>query len=237
VLPHVDLEEFIRTVGYIGLFGIVFAESGLLIGFFLPGDSLLFTAGFLASEGFLNPVVLIPLVVIAAITGDAVGYTFGSRVGRRLYDRPDSHWFKRRHLLAAEAFYDKHGGKTIVIARFLPVVRTFAPIVAGASNMRYRRFVLFNAIGGLLWGAGVTMAGYILGSTIPSIDRYLLPIITVIVVVSALPSIVHLLHANRDQIRARLRRRRPHETEPAEERSLKQDAPGEASETASGVRG
>jgi membrane-associated protein len=215
LLP-VDLVELLKTVGYAGLCAIIFAESGLLIGFFLPGDSLLFSAGFLASTGFFHVVILVPLVTVAAISGDAVGYTFGQRVGRRLYERPDSRFFKRRHLLAAEEFYAKHGGKTIVIARFLPVVRTFAPIVAGASSMSYRRFAAFNVIGGLLWATGVTLAGYVLGETIPSIDRYLLPIIALIIVISAAPTIIHILHANRRQIRARLRRRSA-ESEPVEE--------------------
>jgi membrane-associated protein len=201
-------EGLIRAVGYPGLFAIVFAESGLLIGFFLPGDSLLFTAGFLASIGVFNIWVLAPLCVIAAITGDAVGYAFGKQAGRRLYERPDSRFFKRRHLVAAELFYEKHGGKTIVIARFLPVVRTFAPIVAGASNMQYRRFVFFNVMGGILWGAGLTIGGYVLGEAIPDIDKYLLPIIALIVLLSALPTIIHIVHANRAQIRARLRRQR-----------------------------
>jgi membrane-associated protein len=200
-------EGLIRAVGYPGLFAIVFAESGLLIGFFLPGDSLLFTAGFLASIGYFEIWALVPLCVIAAVSGDAVGYAFGRQAGRRLYDRPDSRFFKKRHLIAAEQFYEKHGGKTIVIARFLPIVRTFAPIVAGASNMQYRRFVTFNLLGGLLWGAGVTIAGYVLGEAIPDIDTYLLPIIALIVLISALPTVIHILHANRAQIRARLRRR------------------------------
>lgn len=217
-MPHVDLVELLKAVGYVGLFAIVFAESGLLIGFFLPGDSLLFTAGFLASTGFFHVGVLVPLTVVAAITGDAVGYAFGHRVGRKLYERPDSRWFKQHHLRAAEQFYAKHGGKTIVIARFLPIVRTFAPIVAGASNMRYRRFVLFNVLGGLLWGAGVTLSGYLLGSAIPSIDRYLLPVIAVIIIVSVLPSLWHARQMLLEEVRVRLRGRRVLEVERVEER-------------------
>ena len=199
-MPHIDLAELIKAVGYVGLFAIVFAESGLLVGIFLPGDSLLFTAGFLASEGFLDIWVLVIVCVAAAISGDGVGYFFGRRVGRRLFERPDSRWFKRRHLLAAEAFYEKHGGKTIILARFLPVVRTLAPIVAGVSAMNYRRFVIFNAVGGVLWGAGLTVAGYLLGSTIPEIDRYLLPIVALIVVVSATPTIIHLTMSHRHEL-------------------------------------
>jgi membrane-associated protein len=197
--------DTIRSLGYAGVGAIVFAESGLLVGIMLPGDSLLFTAGFLASQGVFSLPVLALVCVAAAIAGDGVGYSFGRRVGRRLFERPDSRFFKRRHLLAAEAFYERHGGKTIVLARFLPVVRTLAPIVAGVANMHYPRFALFNAAGGLLWGAGVTTAGYLLGSTIPDPDRYLIPVVLVIIVISALPSALHVLHANRHELAARLR--------------------------------
>jgi membrane-associated protein len=187
-----DLAEIIKTVGYIGLFVVIFAESGLLIGFFLPGDSVLFTAGFLASQGYFSLPVLCIICAVAAITGDSVGYMFGRRVGRRLFERENSTFFKKKYLLSAEAFYEKHGSKTIVLARFMPIVRTFAPIVAGISDMNYRRFVTFNILGGLLWGVGVTIAGNILGHIIPDVDKYLLPIIIVIVVVSLLPSVIHV---------------------------------------------
>jgi membrane-associated protein len=215
-LPHFDLlesiQEFLRTVGptigYITLFAIIFAESGLLVGFFLPGDSLLFTAGFLASQGFFNIAVLVIVCATAAITGDSVGYAFGRRVGRRLFERPDSRFFKRKHLLATEAFYEKHGGKTIVLARFLPIVRTFAPIVAGVGNMRYSRFLAFNIGGGLLWAVGLPIAGYALGSVIPDVDRYLIPIILLIIFISLLPTFYHLVSANRAEIRQFVRNRR-----------------------------
>lgn len=189
-----DLTEIIVTAGYIGIFAVVFAESGLLIGFFLPGDSLLFTAGFLAYQGTFSLPELCILCGIAAILGDSVGYMFGRRVGRRLFMREDLTFFKKKHLQAAEAFYEKHGAKTIVLARFMPIVRTFAPIVAGVSDMRYRRFLTYNVIGGLLWGCGVTIAGYLLGNLIPKddIDKYLLPILAVIIVISLLPSIIHV---------------------------------------------
>ncbi len=183
------------TLGYIVLFTIIFAESGLLIGFFLPGDSILFPAGFLAFTGFFSLPALMLVCGVAAILGDSVGYTFGRRVGRRLFLREDSTFFKKKHLEAAEAFYEKHGGKTIVLARFIPIVRTFAPIVAGISEMHYRRFVSFNIIGGLLWACGVTLAGYLLGSVIPTedVDKYLLPIIVLLVVIPGLPSLIHVL--------------------------------------------
>lgn len=188
-----DLPELIKTIGLIGVFAIVFAESGLLIGFFLPGDSLLFTAGFLASQEFFSLPVLLVGCAICAIAGDSVGYAFGRRVGRKLFLRENSTFFKKKYLLAAEAFYEKHGGKAIVLARFVPIVRTFAPIVAGIGEMNYRRFVTFNILGGLLWAVGVTLAGYFLGSVIPDVDKYLLPILAVIIFVSLLPSIIHVL--------------------------------------------
>ncbi|HEX2621812.1 MAG TPA: VTT domain-containing protein [Phototrophicaceae bacterium] len=186
------MEQLIQSVGYLGIFAIVFAESGLFIGFFLPGDSLLFTAGFLASQGLLSLPVLMVLCSVAAITGDSVGYTFGRRVGRPLFDREDSMFFKKKHLIKAEEFYEKHGSKTIILARFMPIVRTFAPIVAGIAQMEYRRFVTFNIVGGLLWACGVTGAGYVLGERIPDVDKYLLPIIAVILIVSVLPTAIHL---------------------------------------------
>lgn len=204
---HFDLESLVRTAGYIGLFFIIFAESGLLIGFFLPGDSLLFTAGFVASQGALDIRILAPLCFVAAVTGDAVGYAFGNSVGRRLYNRPESRFFKRAHLLQAEAFFAKHGGKAIILARFMPVVRTFTPIVAGMGTMPYPRFAAFNLIGGFLWAVGLTVAGYFLGSTIPDVDKYLLPIIAVIIVVSIAPSAFHVWKANRAEINLWLRRR------------------------------
>jgi membrane-associated protein len=194
---HFDLREFIIAVGYLGVFTIVFAESGLLIGFFLPGDSLLFTAGFLASSLNIFDIRVLAIgCFIAAVVGDSVGYAFGHRVGRPLFNREDSLWFHKKHLERAQAFYDKHGGKTIVLARFLPVVRTFAPIVAGVGAMPYPRFLAFNVIGGALWAIGLTTAGYFFGSLIPDPDRYLLPVILLIVLISIAPTLWHVL---RDQ--------------------------------------
>lgn len=205
-MPGIDLVQLIRTVGYIGMFGIIFAESGLLIGFFLPGDSLLFTAGFLASQGYLNIWVLLPLCFIAAVAGDAVGYSFGLRFGRGLFNRPESLLFKKENLIRAELFFERHGGKAIVLARFLPVVRTFTPIVAGIGAMTYRHFAFYNVMGAVLWAIGVTLAGYFLGNLIPDIDRYLLPIILLIIVVSVLPTAIHLWRENRAEITALVRR-------------------------------
>jgi membrane-associated protein len=190
---HFDLVQIIQTVGYIGLFAIVFAESGLFFGFFLPGDSLLLTAGLLASQGKLEIGMLLLILPIAAILGDNVGYWFGRRTGSRIFSRDDSLLFRRKNLLAARAFYERHGGKTIILARFLPFIRTFAPIVAGAVEMPFRRFFTFNVIGGLLWGVGVTLAGYYLGQVIPDIDRYFLVVVGAVILVSALPAMAHLV--------------------------------------------
>ena len=187
MLPGVDLEQLLLTIGLVGLAAIIFAESGLFFGFFLPGDTLLITAGVLASlRPDLFPIEYVIFVCfIAAVTGDAVGYTFGQRFGRRLYERPDSRYFKKSHLVAAEAFYEKHGGKTIVIARFLPFVRTFAPIVAGAANMRYARFAVFNFTGALLWAVGLPLVGYALGEAMgEQLERWLL-----VVLVDRLPAL------------------------------------------------
>lgn len=191
-MPGIDLEHLIRTVGYFGVAAIVFAESGLLVGFFLPGDSLLFTAGFLASQGVFNIWLLAAIAFVAAATGDAVGYIFGRRVGRSLFQREESRLFRPQHMVKAEAFFARHGGKAIVLARFLPVVRTFVPIVAGVGAMPYLRFTAFNIVGGFLWAVGMSVAGYVLGSTVPGVDRYLLPIILLIIVVSIAPTAVHL---------------------------------------------
>jgi membrane-associated protein len=180
-------ESLIETFGTLGVFAIVFAESGLLVGFFLPGDSLLFTAGLLASRGFSNIALLMIGCSIAAIAGDQVGYLIGRRAGPALFKRPDSRFFHKKNVERARVFFEQHGSKTIILARFVPVVRTFAPVVAGVGEMEYRRFVTFNVIGGILWGAGVTLAGYLLGSSIHDIDKWLLPIIFGIVAVSFIP--------------------------------------------------
>ena len=220
MIPGVDLQDLLRAVGYIGLFAIVFAESGLLIGFFLPGDSLLFTAGFLAFAQIDNTKVfdiwiLLPLVAIAAITGDSVGYAFGSRVGRRLFQREDSFWFRRKHLETASAFYEKHGGKTLILARFLPIVRTFAPIVAGMGNMNYSRFLFFNVTGGVLWTISMVGGGYLFGRSLEAlgigpkeVDRYLIIVIGAIIVISIAPTLFHLYRENRVLIHRAVRERR-----------------------------
>ncbi len=188
-----DLESLITTVGLLGVAGIIFAESGLLIGFFLPGDSLLFTAGFLAGQGFFDLTTLIVLCFVAAVAGDSVGYAFGHRVGRKLFQRQDSRWFKQEHLQRAEAFYEKHGGKTIILARFIPFVRTFAPIVAGVGKMRYGKFLAYNLIGGAAWAIGLPLLGWWIGELVPNIDKFLIPVIGLIILLSILPGIVQVL--------------------------------------------
>ncbi len=189
LLEWLDPKRLIEAFGLIGIGALVFAESGVLLGLFLPGDSLLFTAGILAAADTLPLLVLLPLVFVAAAAGDSVGYAFGRRAGPALYRRPDSRVFKQEHLQHAREFYERRGGSTILLARFIPIVRTLAPVVAGIAGMRYRRFVGFNLIGAALWGIGVTLLGYALGSVIPDIDRYLLPVIAVIVLISVTPVI------------------------------------------------
>lgn len=202
----IDLASLIRAVGYIGVTAIVFTETGLLIGFFLPGDSLLFTAGFLAAQGYLDIWLLIPLCFVAAVAGDAVGYTIGQRFGRTLFNRPDSLIFRAEHVARAERFFARHGGKAIVLARFLPIVRTFTPVVAGVAAMSYRHFAVFNVVGALLWAVGVTVAGYFLGSAVSNIDHYLLPIIAAIILISVAPTAIHVWRGSGDQISAAVRK-------------------------------
>ena len=191
-----DPRHLLETFGILGLLLIVFAESGLLVGFFLPGDSLLFTAGVFCARGDLALGVVLVGVFLAAVAGDQVGYAFGNKVGPALFRRPDSRFFKREYIEKAHGYFEKYGPKTIVLARFIPIVRTFAPIVAGAGAMPYRTFALFNVIGGLLWAVGVTMLGFLLGEAI-DIDRYLYPVIGVIIVVSVLPVFLEVRKARK----------------------------------------
>lgn len=188
-----SLQNIIPTIGYFGIFAIIFAESGLFIGFFLPGDSLLFTAGFLASQGIFNIYFLVLGCFVAAVLGDSVGYAFGQKIGKKLFKKEDSIFFHKDHLRKARVFYEKHGKKTIILARFLPIIRTFAPIVAGIGDMHYFSFLSFNIVGGILWAIGMTLSGFFLGRLIPDIDRYLIPIIIGIIILSVLPQLIHLL--------------------------------------------
>ncbi len=180
---------------------VVFAESGLMVGFFLPGDSLLFTAGFLASQGLLDIHTLAIVCFVAAVLGDSVGYGFGNKMGPRLLKRPDGKIFKKKYIIQAEEFYEHHGKKTIILARFTPIVRTFAPIVAGIGNMHYRTFLSFNIIGAALWTLGLTYGGYFLGNFIP--EGWLEPAILLVVFLSLLPAFYHFLKeaSNREKIK------------------------------------
>jgi membrane-associated protein len=200
-----DPEHLIEVVGLIGIFAIVFAESGLLVGFFLPGDSLLFTAGFLASApSSVDDSLHLPLgwlllgCFVAAVTGDQVGYLFGRRVGPALFRRPDSRFFKQDNVDKAQGFFDRYGAKTIVLARFVPVVRTFAPIVAGVSRMNYRTFVTFNVVGGFAWSIGITLLGYFLGQ-VEVIEQNLELAILSIVAISVVPIALELWKAHKER--------------------------------------
>ena len=185
-----DLPTLIKTIGTIGLIIIIFVETGLLVGFFLPGDSLLVTAGLLASQGLLNVWTLGALLTIAAIAGDTVGYGIGKATGPRIFTRENSFLFNRSHLLRAQAFYEKHGGKTIIIARFMPIARTFAPVVAGVGAMQYGRFLMFNVVGGFLWVWSMLLTGYVLGRFIPGIERHIDKVIILVIFLSILPGII-----------------------------------------------
>jgi len=185
-LYHFD--ELIRVGGYAALVLVVFAETGLLAGFFLPGDSLLVTAGLIAAtDGVLNIGLLIALLSMAAIAGDSTGYAIGYHLGPRIFNREDSRLFHKDHLLRTQRFYEKYGPKTIVFARFVPFVRTFAPTVAGVGRMRYRTFLFFNVTGGVGWVSGMTLTGYFLGRLVPNINRYLHLLIAAIILLSLVP--------------------------------------------------
>lgn len=186
------IDKAILGGGLLAIGATVFAESGLLVGFFLPGDTLLFGAGILASQGTLPLLPLLAIIIVSAIIGDNVGYSIGRRTGKRLFKKQESILFKPEHLERAEKFYEVHGGKTIILARFVPVVRTFAPMVAGIGKMPRSRFLAFNIVGGVLWGGGVTLLGYWLGLRLPWIENYLTPVILGIIVLSFLLAMVHL---------------------------------------------
>ena len=194
---QLDPLAIVKAGGYVGIAALVFAESGLLIGLFLPGDTLLFAAGLLAGSGVLAYGPLAAIVVIAAILGDTVGYWFGRNVGDALFKRPDSRFFKQEYLRRTEAFYKKYGARAIVLARFVPIVRTLAPILAGVAHMPYARFLSFNVIGALVWGAGMVSVGYFLGAAIPGLEHYILPISLGIIVVSFLPIFINLASGKR----------------------------------------
>lgn len=200
MIPGVDLITVIKTASLFGVAAIIFAESGLPIGFFLPGDSILFTTGFLISQNVLNFNIHLAVLIVflAAIIGVSVGYAFGKSIGPRLFSKPNARFFKQENVVRAQEFYDKYGGKAIILARFIPVIRTFAPIVAGIGNMDYKRFLFFNIVGAFLWAVCLTYLGYFLGNQFErmgwtNIDQFLLPLVIIIVVISALPAVIHIL--------------------------------------------
>lgn len=188
-----DPLTIIKTLGLLGVVLIVFAESGLFFGFFLPGDSLLFTAGFLASQDIISIWWLLILCFIAAVAGDSVGYSFGRKTGPMIFSKEDSFFFQKKHVERAHAFYEKHGKKTIIFARFIPIVRTFAPIVAGVGQMEYKTFIKYNIVGGLIWTAGMLGLGYLLGNNIPNAEHYLTPIILAIIFISFIPPFIEFI--------------------------------------------
>lgn len=196
-LSHPD--QLIAWGGYLGLALIIFSETGILAGFFLPGDSLLVTAGLVASQGKLDYLTLNALLISCAIAGDTAGYWIGYQVGPKLFKREDSFFFRKSHLERTHRFFERHGGKTIVLARFVPIVRTFAPTVAGVGRMSYRKFLSYNVFGGLFWVLGMTSIGFFLGRSIPNIEKHLHLVIAIVVVVSFLPLVFEWLKAKKNQ--------------------------------------
>jgi membrane-associated protein len=192
-----SLDDLVRWGGYVVLTAIVFTETGLLVGFFLPGDSLLITAGLVAATGHLNIWWLNGLLIVAAIVGDSVGYSIGRRLGPRLFTRPKSLLFNPRHVERTRIFYERHGARTIVIARFVPIVRTFAPVVAGVGEMQYRRFILYNVAGGIGWVTSMTWAGYLLGQAVPNISDHIHIVVGIVILLSLIPIAVEVVRERR----------------------------------------
>lgn len=188
-----SLPDLIALGGYFVLFLIVFVETGLMVGFFLPGDSLLVTAGLFAAKGDLNIFLLIALLTAAAILGDSTSYFIGRKAGHALFHKEDSRFFKKKYLLAAQAFYEMHGGKTILLARFVPIIRTFAPVVAGVAAMDYRRFLSYNVFGGFFWVTSMLLIGFFLGKSIPNIEQNIHIVIAIVIVLSFLPMVFEYL--------------------------------------------
>lgn len=192
-----SIPDLIALGGYLILFLIIFAETGLMFGFFLPGDSLLVTAGLFAAKGDLNIYLLIMLLSSAAIIGDSVSYFIGSRAGNALFKIEDSFLFKKKYLIAAQVFYEKHGGKTIILARFVPIIRTFAPVVAGVAKMEYKKFVSYNILGGILWVVSLTLLGFFLGNAIPNIEDNIHIVVFIVVILSFAPMVVEYIKIRR----------------------------------------
>jgi membrane-associated protein len=197
-----NVPELIRLAGFYGLILIVFAETGLLVGFFLPGDSLLITAGLFAARGDFNIVTLVPTLIVAAIVGNATGYWIGRRTGQALYSRPDSLLFRREHVRITHDYYQRHGGKTIVFAQFIPILRTFAPVVAGVAEMGYVRFATFNVVGAITWITSMTLAGYTLGNLVPNIESRIHYVVAAVIAVSLIPPAWAWLKSRREAAKA-----------------------------------
>jgi len=192
-----NVPVLIRAVGPYGLMAVVFAETGLLVGFFLPGDSLLITAGLFAAKGDLDIRFLVPSLILAAVVGNATGYAIGKRTGKALYSRPDSLLFRREHLQMTHDYYEKHGGITIILAQFIPILRTFAPVVAGVGEMGYTRFAAYNVVGAIAWVASMTLGGYALGNIVPNIEQRIHYVVAVVIAISLLPPAIAWLRRKR----------------------------------------
>ena len=197
IFSFLNPEVIISTMGALGVVAIIFLETGAFFGFFFPGDSLLFTAGFLATQGYISLPILLLGTFLAAVAGDTLGYAFGKKIGPALFTKNDSVLFNKDHIAKAQHFYEKYGSKTIVLARFVPIIRTFAPIVAGIGMMKYRTFISYNVIGGFLWTWLMLWLGYSFGSLIPNPDRYIIPVVAVIMIVSALPALREIFRKRR----------------------------------------
>jgi membrane-associated protein len=192
-LMHLDPIAILRAGGYVGLAAIIFAETGILLGIIFPGDSLLFAAGLLAALGFFNPLALATTAALAAVLGGIFGYWFGKRLGPRLFAKEDALIFKRAYVARTQSFFEKYGARAILLARFVPIVRAFAPVLAGVGSMPYRRFFFYNLVGGIAWGAGMVALGYALGSIIPNSEHYILPLSLLVIVISFLPILINIL--------------------------------------------
>ncbi|MFA6463495.1 MAG: VTT domain-containing protein [Candidatus Paceibacterota bacterium] len=196
-MQYLDPLFLIQTLGLVGVLSIIFAESGLFFGFFLPGDSLLFTAGLLASQNYLNIFYLLLFGSIAAILGDSVGYAFGKKIGPKLFTKEDSFLFNKKYIDKSKVFFEKYGKKAIILARFIPGVRTFTPIIAGVGTMPYRQFITYNIIGGAGWVIFMTCLGYFFGRLVPNPDKYIIPIVILIAFVSITPGLIEYIRGRK----------------------------------------
>lgn len=203
-----DVEHIVQSGGLLAIALIIFAETGLLAGFFLPGDTLLFSAGLFAATGRLNIGALVLTVILSAVIGDNVGYEIGRKTGHKIFKKEDGIFFRKEHIARAEKFYEQHGGKTIILARFIPIVRTFAPVVAGVGNMKHRSFFFYNIAGGIIWGGGITLTGYWFGDRIPNIEKYIVPLFILANIFTWTPVLWHVLKdpVSRKRLLDKLRR-------------------------------